>query len=439
MVKRKSKAKIAVADGTGGMVTAEDHRFEDDWPIKFEVPRGNQADTWLRYLQDECRRRSWASSRLGQIEARENSGSININTGATPLLAIVWERKQAHAIKVRARFFETPEFGAADARSFLEHVNDRCRSGVKDRFYSRGHLHYNGLPWRGELWLDDTLRLGAPSRQDETALIGPRIILVDSLLECVGLSDVPWALDHSLRELAAFLSVVMGKSIQLPQNGRAWTWEPSASTNCAVRQLGYLELDNPPAMPVRKNASRLLPLRAVSRPDFSLRGIRVTDSEQSLPADVIDLWTSYRSLPADLGRQFLQAAAKWQEALMIGRERSTLSFALMVVACEALKPSGREFWDHNIYHVVEALLGTQHVAPLRQHPFPPKAVRGRHLHRGEFHGSEFVQAAITSTYEDPSFDQAHRAVAWITQAAIIEWLRCRGEFTMPVHAGRRRR
>jgi hypothetical protein len=63
--------------------------------------------------------------------------------------------------------------------------------------------------------------------------------------------------------------------------------------------------------------------------------------------------------------------------------------------------------------------------------FRPQNMRNAHLHTGEFRGSEFVYAAITSSYHDPTFGQARRALALITQAAIIEWLQRYGAFTMP--------
>jgi hypothetical protein len=103
----------------------------------------------------------------------------------------------------------------------------------------------------------------------------------------------------------------------------------------------------------------------------------------------------------------------------------------MVVACEALKPSGSQFEGHNIYHVVEALLGKVYAERLRREPeFRSQDIRSAHLHRGEFHGSEFVQAAITSSYYDPTFTQARDELALITRAAIVEWLGRCGTFTM---------
>jgi hypothetical protein len=432
MPKAKSKATVMTADGSGGLAEVQDRRFEQgDWPIRFEVPN-EQAGTWLRYFSAECERRGWNSSSFGQMEARENSGSITVNTGgaAQRSLAVVWERKRDRPMSVRARSAGVSEFPVAEAQEFFERVNDRCRSGATERVYRRGLLEYDGLPWCGELWLDDTLRLGPPSRQDETALLGPRVIVVDALVDCVGRSDSIWVFDKNLRELSVFLSVVMGTGVRVPQDGRIWTrTSTGALVDCAVRDIGYWEQDNPNEIPER-NAGQAMPLRAVARPDFSLRGIDITTTEMALPADAPDLWAAYRALTEHSRQQFLQAGSKWQEALVRARDRETLSFALMVVACESLKPEGQQFQEHNIYDVVEGLLGKSTAEPLKVDWFRPQNVRSVHLHRGEFLSSEFVQVEIMSSYHDPTFDQARRALAQITQEAIIEWLRRRGVFTM---------
>ena len=423
MPKAKPKATIMVADGSGGMAKVEDRRFEEgDWPIRFEMPN-EQADNWLRYFSAECERRGWSSSSIGQMEASENSGSITVNAGGAdkPQLAVVWERERSKPIHVRARSAGVPEFPLTEARDLFDQVNKRCRAGALEYVYRRGQLEYIGLPWRGELWLDDTLRLGPPSRQDETALLGPRVILVDALVGCVGKGDAPWVFDKQLRELSAFLSVVIGTAVQIPEQGRAWTFMDGA-VDCAVRYLGYWEQENPQEMPAR-GACRSMPLRQVNRPDFSQCGIDGSINEEALPADVTDLWAAYCSLTADQRRQFLQAAAKWQEALAPVHGRSTLSFALMVVACEALKPIESRYNKHNIYHVVEALLGKTQADRLRERSFKPQDIRNAHLHRGEFRGLEFDLRVIMSSYYDPTFDEALRALAPITQAAIIEWLR----------------
>jgi hypothetical protein len=434
MPKAKAKATVMTADGSGGLAKVQDRRFEQgDWPIRFEVPN-EQAGTWLRYFNAECERRGWNNSSFGQMEARENSGSVTVNTGGAdkPSLAVVWERKRDRPMHLRARSGGMPEFPLAEAQELFGRVNDRCRSGATESIYRRGLLEYDGLPWCGELWLDDTLRLGPPSRQDETALLGPRVILVDAFVDCVGRSDAIWVFDKNLRELSVFLSVVVGTAIRIPEQGRTWTWTSTTdgTAECAARNVGYWEQHNPSEMPAR-NAGRAMPLRPVTRPDFSERGIDITTTEMLLPADVADLWMAYCALTEDRRQQFLQAGAKWQEALTQRRDGNTLSFALMVVACESLKPEDRKFREHNIYHIIEALLGKSNAERLRAPWFRPQDVRNVHLHRGEFLSSEFVQVEIMSSYRDPTFDQARRALAPITQEAIVEWLRRRGVFTMP--------
>jgi hypothetical protein len=172
-------------------------------------------------------------------------------------------------------------------------------------------------------------------------------------------------------------------------------------------------------------------LKPISRPDFSRGGIDGSTNQEILPDDITDLWSRYRALAPELRRQFLQAAAKWQEAVLHWGKQRTLSYALMVVACEALKPSDPLYKDHNLYPVVEALLGKEIAERLQEQWFRPQDVRNAHLHRGEFRASEFVRDMVASSYLDPTFDEAHGELWRITQAAIIEWLRRGGIFTMP--------
>ena len=100
---------------------------------------------------------------------------------------------------------------------------------------------------------------------------------------------------------------------------------------------------------------------------------------------------------------------------MLFSERDTLSVALMVVACEALKPADARYKDHTIYQVVEALLGPEHAKRLDVGWFRAQKVRSSHLHAGEFHASEFLDLAVNSSYQDPTFDEARRALWRVTQ------------------------
>ncbi len=187
-----------------------------------------------------------------------------------------------------------------------------------------------------------------------------------------------------------------------------------------------MEVANPLTMPVR-GTDNPVPLYPVDTPPAGIDG---STNEISLRADIADLWRLYRSLTTERRLRFLQAAATWQEAMIHWQDRGSLSFALMVVACDALKPPDADD-RQNSYDVIEALLGKSIVERLRQHAFPPQRVRGAHLHTGKFYDSELVRMAFMSTYQDPSFREAHRELARITPAAIIEWLGWRGEFTMP--------
>lgn len=96
-----------------------------------------------------------------------------------------------------------------------------------------------------------------------------------------------------------------------------------------------------------------VPLRPVARPNFSLPGIDSSMTEQWVHDDVAQLWAKLRALDDERRRQFLHAAAKWQEAAAQWGERPTLSFALKVVACEALKPPSPQFNDCTMYDVIE--------------------------------------------------------------------------------------
>ena len=196
-----------------------------DWPIKFEIPvEQEQADRWLRYLATGCQRRGWASSGLGQLERAANSGTITIIANDKPQLDIVWERKRNRPMKVRARLASSSNLSSSEAEQFFNEVNDSCGSAVTKPIYVRGTLQYDdGLAWRGELWLDDKIRLGPPSLQDETGIIGPRCVHVDAILDCIGQPDVASARQQMLLEVSAFLSVVMEKAVRLPDRGRAWT------------------------------------------------------------------------------------------------------------------------------------------------------------------------------------------------------------------------
>ncbi len=445
MAKAKSKSTFMVADGTGGMAQVHDWRLESGyWPIRFEVP-DDQAETWLEHLSAECGRRGWRYWGSTQLDAAENSGSLTISSGGPgqPQLALAWERNPQGPIKIRARSVGTPEFPSDQANDFFQVINERSAARFMEQFHRAGHLSYEGLAWRGELWLEDWLRLGPPSKQDETALIGPRIVLVDASINGIDEIYAAFKFKLVLDELATFLAVIMGTQINSPTFiDRAWTYDANSPgrVECEIRWLGYFEKERPDVMPA-KGVFHPVPLEPVSRPEYSRRGIDGTQLELHLPMDILDLWRGFRELSPTQRRQFLQAASMWQLALSLKQDYQTARFAWMVATCECLKPPDPKFDKHNIYHVIDALLGKSIADQLQQPWFRPQAVRNAHFHRGDFRGSEFIRHSLMSSFQDPTFDQACRELYQITQAAIIEWIRRRGVFSMPPikHQGRKKR
>jgi hypothetical protein len=362
------------------------------------------------------------------MEAKENSGSLTLTTSVEKgtQIAVVWEWKKEGTIKVRARPLGESIGGLADVREAFEQAMTRCRARATERIYRRTFLYYKGLPWLGEVWLDDFTRLGPPQRQYEVALLGPRVVFLDALVECVGPGDDA-AFKRLSREVELFLSVVIGAHVEQRQGRKEWTWR-TAEPECKVRRVEYIESDYPVSMPA-KGAAPPVPLAVVTRPDFTRRGIGPEITERWLPADVCELWTKLHALPAEKRRDFLHSAAKWQEAVLHWQDRKTLSFALMVVACESLKPATA---DHrqNIYDVVEALLGKPKANALKQATIPPENVRNAHLHRGICRSSEVVFDLLVSTFDDVAFDEAHDEMWYTTKAAIIEWLRRDGVISL---------
>jgi hypothetical protein len=217
--------------------------------------------------------------------------------------------------------------------------------------------------------------------------LAPAQIIVDAEVRCIGKGDAPAVFERLVQELAMFLSVLMSTDVHTTPAGRsAWTWETGAK-DCAVRYLGYREPHYLAQMPTPGQFPSMRLRSTTTRPGFiSHAHDDQMAGEISLPSDTVDLWKHFSGLAPTLRRQFLQAAAKWQEAVDHWSNRDTLSVALMVVACEALKPTDGQFRNRNIYDVVEGLLGADAVKKLDVGWFRAQRVRNAHLHAGEFLG-----------------------------------------------------
>jgi hypothetical protein len=435
MTKRKSKAIIMTADGAGGMTPLEDHRFEQgSWPIQFEVPN-EQADTWFQYLEAECTKRGLSYGTIQQVDFRENSGGTTVSKpGSGSQILIVWERKRKkdRNLRLRARPAGTPEFPIDEAGDLFTQISNQNKLERKQEFYLRGQLTYEGLACRGELWLSDKLRLGPPSVQDETMLISTRVIIVDALVDGIDLMNATSRFQVVLRELSVFLSVVLEREVSVSRSDRVWVWKAGTDgklESCDIRNTGYIEQEARSEMP-RKGEIPALPTKLVKRPDFSLRGFTGQNTELQIPADITELWDTFNGLSEEKRRKFLQTGSMWQLACSLRSDHETAKFVFTVSACETLKPPEPRYRDHNVYHVIEALLGKPSADMLQKEWFRPQDVRNAYLHSGEFRGSEFVPYMMAPRFEYPWFDHARRAMAVLAPAAIIEWLTRGGNFSM---------
>lgn len=425
--KRKPKATILVPDGADGMVPVVDRRFDEgSWALEFSVT-ADRADAWMAHLEAECSDRNWSRHGLGQMHPDENSGTIEIQCGSSPPrcgIIIVWERPRDGDMMVRCRTVDPTTFTEGRLRDFLEQIRQRHFADTKGVFYRRGHLQYEGIPWRGELWLDDILRLGPPSLH-APFLLAPQVILVDAMVHGVGGHGANAVFDLLMRNLSAFLSVVLRTYVQVPQIGHAWTCktDEKGGVDCELRQLGYWEPTISHEMP-RKGACPPVPCYPIIRPDLIRRGIDLSEDEQKAPQDIFDLWRSFDALSNKSRQQFVQAARAWQVALSLWTEHRSSSLAFMVVACEALKPPGKHYDGWNVYDVVSGLLSDEVASQLKGLRLRPQQdIRNVHLHRAHLDTSELINHVLTTTFRDPSLDETSTLLGTVTPAAIIEWLR----------------
>jgi hypothetical protein len=442
MAKRKIQSTVSVADGAGGLVPVDDLRFDSGaWPIHFTVA-ADWADHWIAHLNVECSERGWHPAALSQLGSDESSGTLIIRTengSQSPTLELIWERRRGGPIDVKARPGGCPPLSLETGNDLIEKVRQRCAAGTSTRLHRRTHLTYEGLPWRGELWLADDLCLSPPS-QYPPSLIGPQIVVVDAMVDGFGWQGVNSTFALLVRELSLFMSVVTWTQFDREKVGSVWTFSTDKEgkfSGSELRPIGYWEKRSD-GMPKRGDA-RAIPTEPVQRPDLEASGINVEDEERSVPADIDDLWLRLSALSVDLRDQFLRSANAYYIARSMWPDQKTAYAAFMVVACEALKPAGRRSDHWNVYDVVEALLGSREAQRLRQLPHAPQRVRSGHLHRGQLAGDEFIPFLLQTHFRDPSFDEMLSALTRTARMCLIEWLRRGGRYAQPDRTNRRRR
>jgi len=206
MPRQKSSAQINVADGAGGMRPVVDLRFEaDEWPIDIVIPQ-QDAEKWMAHLSAETEERGWSQSSFSQLDAAENSGTLSISTANGPspsTLEVIWEKQRGAALRLRARPSGDPVLPLGVAKGLIEATSARQRAGKTLRAHQHALLTYDGLPWRGELWLDSEHRLGPPSKYPN-ALLGPQAVIVDAMIDGIGRFGVATNFQKRLYEIRVF-------------------------------------------------------------------------------------------------------------------------------------------------------------------------------------------------------------------------------------------
>jgi hypothetical protein len=119
-------------------------------------------------------------------------------------------------------------------------------------------------------------------------------------------------------------------------------------------------------------------------------------------------------------------------------DQRTAYAAFLVVACEALKPTGKRYDRMNVYDVVASLVSASDAQRLRQLSLHPQKIRSEHLHRGKLSAGELLPMFIHDHFRDPSFDEMLRILSPICRICLIEWLRCEGKYKV-IRRGREKR
>lgn len=409
-----------------------DLRFDyGEWPITLVVS-AKDAETWMAHLNAEIEERGWNSSSFSQLDSAENSGTLSVHTTngpSPPTLDIVWERPRGKELRLRARPSGDPVLSLDVAQDFLDATGRRVRTGKVLSAHRQTLLTYDGLPWRGELWLDDNHRLGPPSKHPDT-LLGPQIVIVDAIVEGIGQQGVTTNFSKRLTELRVFLGFVLGLKLEVRKFEQGWVCDVDAEghfTGCTLRNTGYIELVSQAGFP-KGGSTRPVERRDVERPGLGPYGITSDMHEKWVPGDIEELWQRFMTLPPAKRDHLLQAGNAYMTAQLMWPSQRTAYAAFLVVACEALKPTGRRYDRMNVYDVVASLVGAGEAQQLRQLSLHPQKVRSEHFHRGKLSAGELLPMLMHNHFMDPSFDEMLRILARVCRICLIEWLRCEGKY-----------
>jgi hypothetical protein len=429
-VRQASGAQVFVADGAGGLRPVTDLRFDEGaWLVDLRVP-AEKAAAWVSHLHAEIDERGWMASSFSQLHGLENSGTISVRTVAgsyPPGVDIVYGRFRDASLHIRARPAGEPPLSIEGVNAFVARIAERVTAGETARGHRRELLTYEGLPWRGELWLGANVRLGPPSRFAE-ALTGRQVLVLDAIVEGIGQRGIDSSFQRLVHGVTMFLGVVVGVHMTPVRWRQEWVPEVSEEgriTDVVLRTVGYAELEPVAGMP-EAGAERPVERRDVERPGLGPLGIWPDMHERWVPADVDELWAAFASLSAEQRDQLMRAANAYLVASSMWPSQRTAYASFLVVACESLKPGGRRHDRENLYDVVERLLGKTEADNLRALPIPPQLVRSRFVHRGHLRAGELGPMLIHDYFMDPSFDETLQELSRVARTCLVEWLRLGG-------------
>ena len=434
MSKQEPELGLVFMEGLLGRRSIDAQDSDDSpWLVEQTIPSAD-ATAWMEHLHAETESRLWSASGKTRIESSSNDGSHSVHTHFgqdARTLHIEWKRPRNGDLHVKARPDKKFGIPAETAKEFMDAVFERYRSNATSVDHRYDMLTYDGLAWRGELWLGDEIRLGPPSRFPPTH-IGPQIVVVDSMVEGIGQLGIDRRFEQLIRELRVFLASILGIHTQRAKLVDGWVSEfdeDMKPIHCEVKTVGYCEVGADRSFPV-KNAIHPMPRGVVEPPGIGRRDISSDQCEQWVPEDVEQLWQALSSLSAEKKDDFLRAGNALLNAGPLWPDQRTAYAVFHVVACEALKPRGKQYDDLNVYDVVASLIDIPQAEKLRTLAFPPQSVRNRHLHRGDVMADEFSSMLLFDLFADPSFDQMLHELSRVCQTCLVEWLRRMGEYNV---------
>lgn len=425
---RPPAATIRVADGTGGLrplaIAAEAGMAPT---VQRVIPSRDAAD-WMAHWHAVAELRGWSGGGLTQLEADQNAGSMSAHLRSGPRTSAIrcdWERERGADLHVRIRPDGDEPPPEALILEFVDQIEARLAHRVRESTFRRGWLTYEGLPWTGELWLGDALRLGPPSRTP-AALIGSQAVVVDAVVQGIGRRGLTDSFATVLRELRLVLSPILGVALRDGMRSRQ-DWVPQIDdehriVDCRIQPVGYTELANATGLPAR-GATPALPLMPVQRPGLGPLGVWAEDRCIKVPDDIQDLWYRFGALDVHRRDQFLLACNAYAIARSMWPDQRTAYATFLVVAIEALKPASRSVEKANVYDVVATLLDRDTATNLKALRHPPQTVRSQQVHRGELRSTELASYLELDAFADPSFDEMLTLLSTLARQCLIEWLR----------------